>query len=275
MTAHKRLVNMLNGTSWKSEEVARCLQILQEKSLVSSWHNARVSLGVTAEHQLITDLSEMLGLLRGKQADMAMARGLASVPNPLTDERLENSEVFSDGSSRALLSELRDSVIEYSRMRKQLSSNEKEVVKKKEEFRRIIEKHLLVANDLAEFFSLAPENELASEDVKLYSGGYLEDLPRLKGLRDGIEDLVSLRTEIARAGGSVRVGGDNPHAMFIAKLGSLHQSSTQLVKEAADAKLEIQRLIRAVDEIGESLTKNLGGIERKLVALLAASTAPR
>ena len=274
-SAHKRLLESFSQDEWDGGKIERYLQILNQKPPMHSWFKASSGLQGQAESQLIKDLSATLGLIRNDQVDLAVAKGLASIPNLLNDERPEYSNLLSSQAYRALLTELRDLAVEYSKLRRQESSNEKEIARNREEIRRTVQKHSLVANDFADFFSLMPDLDPSGTALTTYQHGYLRDLPRLRGLRDNIEDAVTLRAELDGAGGSVKISGDNPHAVFTAKLKGLAQLSRQLASDCEALKGEISRLETENKRTDEILSKGISKIERALIAMLGAMTAPR
>src|SRR5262249_39352151 len=90
--------------------------------------------------------------------------------------------------------------------------------------------HTLIARDLGDLlgllsvYSVEPDAPFAA-----YQAGVLKDLPKLRGLEDGLEDLETLRVKLEKLGGGVRVSAADAHAAFTAKIDELRDTSLALI----------------------------------------------
>ncbi len=86
----------------------------------------------------------------------------------------------------------------------------------------------LIEGDLNELFSLTLRANPHRGEIIFYQSGVLAGLPMIADIRDGLESLVDLRSELERVGGRVRVAGDDAHRVFVEQLAQIKEQSREI-----------------------------------------------
>lgn len=132
-------------------------------------------------------------------------------------------------------------------------------------FQALNEQYGLVASDFAEFMSLNPESR-SIETGGFYTGGVLNALPRLKGLKDEIQDLPALRQELEQVGGKVTVEGEQAAEHFAKRIDELRAIATEL--NSGYRKLNSEE--SGANHELENLRKNIASRRKTLIRSFSA-----
>ena len=95
-----------------------------------------------------------------------------------------------------------------------------------------------VYNELSAFLSFAPD--LKGQELEFYEAGVLAGLPRLAQLPDNIPTLVSLKQELDRAGGKVKLIGQDAPKRFAEKIDTF-AASTKMFRDEMAAFIDKNR----------------------------------
>lgn len=130
----------------------------------------------------------------------------------------------------------------------------------------------LIQRDLGEIFSIEPAPSVPGAAPAFYTAGVLQDLPPLKDLPDDIADLVMLRDAVERAGGVVRVQGENAQEEFSQKMTTMKAAGRALRAEWDEISIEQADLLPEIEREKTSLlaarASLLSAIRELIIALL-------
>jgi hypothetical protein len=132
--------------------------------------------------------------------------------------------------------------------------------------------------ELREFFSLAPEDGILpekAESFEHYTEGVLSELPTMPELEDGIPDLVALKGALAKAGGTVKLKGQDAPALFQTRLKELKERSRAIQTELAAAEANTTTLEGDLASARKELFALGKALEGRLKELLLAVSNPR
>ncbi|MEZ4753189.1 MAG: hypothetical protein R3A13_02635 [Bdellovibrionota bacterium] len=126
-----------------------------------------------------------------------------------------------------------------------------------------LDKHMKTSRNFADFFSLdSAYKDFPNSSAPLtYKNGVLKDLPQLRALPDGIEDLAVLRNKLNSIGGRVRTSELDAAAEYHRKIGALKDKS---LAEVYEFNRITERLSNA-SALESSLTAKYNS-ERRLLA---------
>lgn len=272
--AHRQLSVLLKDPKWSPDAAARSVSILVNRPYLSGSLERLIYPAPSSESEEVQELYESVELFRLGHIRPAVDKARILIAN--MEQRLQDlPSTYETVRLATFVSEARASLANYANQQRQLRNNELEQNKAAAELKRLSERMTLVANDLGELFSLTPRyrREGGPTEIELYQEGVLRELPQLIDLTDGINDLVTLRTELERAGGKVRSEADN-HEVFMQKIEALRDLSHQITTRSN----ELQAGREDLDEESEGLKRVLeaSGAEvgNRMQALLIVVSEP-
>ena len=104
---------------------------------------------------------------------------------------------------------------------------ERELTKASEAQVSVEGRFVLVEREFADLLSLSAPRE-SNRPLEFYDSGYLQDLPLMTAIEDGIADAATLKMELDRIGGRVRVQGPGAAELFAIELEGLRARSQSL-----------------------------------------------
>lgn len=155
------------------------------------------------------------------------------------------------GRLRSMLSSLEQEFSALSRVVHNLRSAEQQLKATENTILELRKEFLLVAEDLSELFTLAPEEDASGKALLAYDSGLLKNYPKLRGLRDNISTLIDLKEKLTLAGGHVKVEGANAHEQFTDKFSAIGKASEDILQQHREAQAKRDELRLQFDALHE------------------------
>ncbi|RIL04539.1 MAG: hypothetical protein DCC75_12525, partial [Proteobacteria bacterium] len=151
-----------------------------------------------------------------------------------------------------------------------------ELAKNRALIRSAIDRHVLVARDLADLLSLAPAYDIeGTGELLTYSSGVLEGLPVMRRLPDGIADLKQLQAELEKLGAKVKVSATDQYAVFKTRFSRVSALSLEIVADYKSLNAAKEDLRKRQGSARSALRAHTASIESQLRVFLLDISDPR
>jgi|GEM_PF-5001520 len=273
--AYNKLTAAFESPHWQQYEVERSVTMLLEQPHINRFLYALIYPHGSAADKEKQELYQIISFFRLGQNQAAVDSARILIAN--MEQNLEELPVsHMSAHLSALLVKARSALTNYTveqrEMRKKLSDQSQAQA----EIRRLANQLILLANDLGELLSLPPEHwDQKSGSIDVYKEGVLSELPKLKGLRDGIADLVALRDELERVGGAVRIDAENQHEIFTKRVAELRNLSRQIVSSTANLNSEINTRDEEIKTLASKHDLSSAALRNALERLFVSQTRPK
>lgn len=147
---------------------------------------------------------------------------------------------------------------------------EDEIKASKSDVQSIHQQYELIATDCKELFGLPFTQPTGDISISaFYQSGVLANIPKLDGLKDGIDQMSDLSRALEIAGGRVQFQGADAAQQFDAALTRVKQSSAELLAEIQANNQHRAELKSSAENSRNQLAKQTKLVQLKLKKLLA------